>query len=298
MQEISNNSLYRILARHFHFTITPDPDYLIYSCFGNSYKKFSCTRIFYTGENLRPNFLECDYAFSFDYPETERNFRLPVYRLCAQYDQVLKPRNPDKILSEDRKFCGFLYTNPKAKERITFFDKLSKYKHVDAGGQIRNNIGRVISDGMEFFRDYKFNIAFENSEHPGYTTEKIVNSFAAGTVPIYWGNPRIVEDFNSAAFINCYDFDSFDEVIDHIRKVDQDDDLYLHYLQQSVFPGGVENEFAREENIIEKFEHIFSSPKIFVSSYTKVWQKFEYFSGRMFKRLNPVRRRVSAPDAG
>ena len=40
-------------------------------------------------------------------------------------------------------------------------------------------------------KPYKFSIAFENAWYPGYTSEKIVTSMLAGTIPIYWGNPDI-----------------------------------------------------------------------------------------------------------
>ena len=46
-------------------------------------------------------------------------------------------------------------------------------------------------------------------------------------MPIYWGNPDIASEFNPDSFINCHDFASFEEAVEFIRKVDQDDELYL-----------------------------------------------------------------------
>jgi len=75
-----------MLSKYYELELTKDkPDFLLYSCFGYDYLKYNCIRIFYAGENVRPNFDECDYAFSFDYPITERNFRLPLYRLSSAY---------------------------------------------------------------------------------------------------------------------------------------------------------------------------------------------------------------------
>ena len=51
------------------------------------------------------------------------------------------------------------------------------------GGRCYNNmLGRII-DKIEFFEEYKFSIAMENSEGGGYISEKIVDSFRAGTIP-------------------------------------------------------------------------------------------------------------------
>ena len=58
--------------------------------------------------------------------------------------------------------------------------------------------------------DHRFSIAFESSPHAYYVTEKIVNSFLAGTIPIYWGNVDINTYFNPRSFINVASFSSFE----------------------------------------------------------------------------------------
>ena len=72
---------------------------------------------------------------------------------------------------------------------MDFFVKLSKYKQVDSGGRTLNNIGGPVEDKMEFIKDYRFVISFENAEYPGYTTEKIIQPMFVDSIPIYWGNP-------------------------------------------------------------------------------------------------------------
>ena len=65
-----------------------------------------------------------------------------------------------------------------------------------------NNVGSPVADKYAFESEYKFSIAFENASYSGYTSEKILEAFAAGTVPIYWGDPDIAKVYNSKAFIN------------------------------------------------------------------------------------------------
>lgn len=71
------------------------------------------------------------------------------------------------------------------------FEALKKYKKVNSGGRYLNNIGRAVVDKIQFESRHKFSICFENSSYPGYTTEKIIEAFAAKTIPIYWGNPCV-----------------------------------------------------------------------------------------------------------
>jgi hypothetical protein len=257
LTEVVANPLYQILSRQYDLELSNSPDFLIYSCFGQKYLKYDCTRIFFTGENVRPDFNRCDYAFSFDYPVTDRNYRLPLYYLYDYFDQLRDKiqRVPDHSA---KKFCNFVYSNRKARERIEFYEKLTSYKPIDSGGKVMNNVGGRVGDKLEFLRNYKFTITFENSSHPGYTTEKIMEALIAGTIPIYWGNPLVTRDFNSDCFINCHDFESFDEVIAHVEKVDNDDELYRRYLTAPAFINGVDNEFVNEINLKRQFDKIFS----------------------------------------
>jgi len=299
LENIQGFFLYRLLDKTFEIEITDiDPDAIIYSCFGFEHLKYSCPRIYYAGENKRPNFNRCDYAFSFDYPVNERNFRLPLYRLYPQYPKLFEPRNPAKIIAEKRKFCSFVNSNAKAKERINLFDQLSKYKQVDSGGKVRNNVGGRVPDKVKFISDYKFNIAFENNSHPGYATEKLMEALVTNTIPIYWGDPEIGNDFNTKAFINYHDFKSMDAVIAHIKRVDQDDDLYCQYLSEPLVVDNKETEFCQEEKIIRRLEDIFTSQKCYVSDRRKKLQKILYYYKLMkhvIKKRNKPRTRSILP---
>lgn len=259
-EAIQKNPLYTLLAKRFDIELSDTPDFLIYSFAGFNHLKYRCTRIFYTGENIRPDFNVCDYAFSFDYPITEKNYRLPLYKLYDDQYPLLFNREKQTESRVNRKFCSYVYSNARATERIDFFHTLEKYKPIDSGGKSMNNLGYFVGDKIEFLRNYKFTIAFENSSNPGYTTEKIMHGFVANTIPIYWGNPVVGRDFNQKSFINCHDYESFDDVVEKIKEIDGNDDLYMEYLNQPPFVNDVENEYANEENILNRFEEIFLNP--------------------------------------
>ena len=80
------------------------------------------------------------------------------------------------------------------------FKRLEKYKFVHSGGELFNNSGENTENKSLFIRNSKFNIACENESYPGYTTEKILEAFLAGCIPVYWGNPEIALEFNEKAY--------------------------------------------------------------------------------------------------
>lgn len=232
-----DNVLYRMLSEFYDIEISNEPDYLFYSVFGNNHYRFKdCVKIFYTGENRRPNFDECNYSLSFDYMDDERNLRFPLSAITlyegGKKDGFEKEIDFDKIKSEKTEFCNFIFSNPNAGLRNMLFQELSKYKRVDAGGRVSNNIGYLVDDKLKFQSKYKFSIAFENSEYPGYTTEKLVHPKLVDSIPIYWGNPLVNKDWNTKSFINAYDFDNLLDLIDFIKEVDNNDDLWYKMLTE------------------------------------------------------------------
>ena len=63
----NENRYYSILKRYYDIEISDNPDFLFYSCYGRDFKKYNCIKIFGNGENILPNFNECDYGEGADY---------------------------------------------------------------------------------------------------------------------------------------------------------------------------------------------------------------------------------------
>lgn len=234
-----DNEFLNLIKDRYEIEVADHPDYLIYSVFGNDHLNYDCVRIFYTGECYTPNFNECDYAIGFDRMELgDRYIRVPNYEFTiyqANYRKILERRPfTEEDLKRKTGFCSFVVSNLFGqKERSEFFDLLSTYKQVDSGGRFRNNIGGAVKDKEAFAASHKFAITFENSSYAGYTTEKIVDAFAAYTIPIYFGDPDVGKDFNEKAFINCRNYGSFEEVLERVKEIDQDDDLYLQMINEN-----------------------------------------------------------------
>jgi hypothetical protein len=259
----SDNYFFNLLQKRFSLELTDKPEVLMYSVFGREHYKYRCFKIFYTGENTRPNFAECDFAFSFDHLNREDHYRLPLYVLHLESPDLLikKQLDIDGIIRQKTKFCNFVYSNGTALKRIHFFDRLSKYKRIDSAGRVLNNQGNCLGWGeankLNFLNNYKFTIAFENSEYPGYTTEKLVQPMMVNSLPIYWGNKLIAHDFNTKSFLSYYDYPDEDTLIERIIEIDQNDDLYREYLLEPYYHNNRVNPSIEPENILNQFEEIF-----------------------------------------
>ncbi len=240
-----NNGITSGLKKYYNIEISENPDFLFYSCFGATHLDYhDCIKIFYTGENVLPNFNECDYASAFDYIEFgeryfRKNYMVPNPAICNRGEV-----NQDFF---NRKFCNFIYSNATSGEgavlRQEFCKKLVQYKSVDCPGKVLNNMsaedleprdGDWWGSKVRFLKKYKFTIAFENSSSNGYTTEKLVQPLQSFSIPIYWGNPLVTRDFNPKAFINCNDYDNdFDAIINRIKELDTNPDKYLAMLREN-----------------------------------------------------------------
>jgi hypothetical protein len=264
--------LINILKKYYNVELSEQPDYVFFHESTYDYLNYNCIRIFYTGENFSPNFNLCDYAIGFDFLTfQDRYYRLPIYLInqfyndqdvkLAQGGDFAKPLNFNQTdLAKKTGFCSFVYGNYMADpSRKEIFEKLSTYKRVDAGGGFLNNIGHRVESKLAFEMQYKFSVAFENSSNSGYVTEKLTNALIAKTIPIYWGSPDVVKEFNPNRFINCNDYKNFDEVLERVKEIDNNDELYLKIINEPVAALGYDFNLVR--NNFETFlKNIFDQP--------------------------------------
>ena len=257
----NDNFIVKVLRKKYQVEISDTPDYLFYSTFGVTHLKYDCVKIMFVGENIVPDFNICDYALGFDWMKFEdRYMRFPLYLVSECFNRFPRKKNFEKEEMLNRKFCSIVVSNAKIANPIRerFFKLLSEYKQVDSGGRLWNNVGGPVDDKFSFVANYKFNIAFENSSVHGYTTEKIMDPMTVNTIPIYWGNPLIGEEFNVKSFINVNDFHSVEDAVEYIVKIDQNDDLYLKMLSEPWVHDF--SMFRWEEKLLEFLSAIIDKP--------------------------------------
>ena len=261
----TDNFFYNTLIKYYDVEISDTPDYIFSGGFSDKHFDYQdCVKIFFTGENIVPDFNLFDYAMGFHYIDFEdRYLRLPLYALYSR-DKVIEPAlnkhtYTDEYYLSKKKFCNRVVSNPYAMgERDHMFLKLNEYKEIDSGGKYRNNVGGPVADKVAFEKDYKFTLAFENSCMNGYTTEKILEAFAGDTIPVYWGSSRIKEEFNPEAFIDAASFGSIEAAIEEIKRIDNDDELFLKMMKAPILTDDVQAKMILEEDFADGFlRHIF-----------------------------------------
>jgi len=88
-------------------------------------------------------------------------------------------------------------------KRQTVGHKL-RHKVISAMGARLEVFGRgyqPVESKLEGLARYRYSMVIENIREPNYFTEKLVDCFATGTVPIYWGCPNIGEFFDEKGII-------------------------------------------------------------------------------------------------
>jgi hypothetical protein len=114
----------------------------------------------------------------------------------------------------------------------------------------------------------KFVLALENSKGNGYITEKIINAFYSGAIPIYWGSSNINEFFNKEAFINIDDFDNIDQCVQYVINLSDEKREYM--LNQPIYTN---NELI---NIYNDDYNLNNDNKI-LKKYKKIIKDFFFF---------------------
>ncbi|XP_072467419.1 alpha-(1,3)-fucosyltransferase 4 [Notamacropus eugenii] len=117
--------------------------------------------------------------------------------------------------------------------RVRYYNELRHHLPVDVYGQ--GGPGQPVPDGglMHTVSRYKFYLAFENSQHLDYITEKLWrNAFLAGAVPVVLGPSRAnYERFVPRnAFIHVEDFPSAAALAAYLRFLDRNRSEYKRYF--------------------------------------------------------------------
>lgn len=295
----------KVLNEHFDVEECEDPDFMFYSVLSHEYLNYNCVRIFLTQENVLPDFNICDYAIAYPYLEFEdRYMRYPLYLLPSpkksdssyEYNLELaehKHENVESMPEEKTEFCSYVVSNDRAaKCRQDIFESLSAYKTVNSGGRFMNNMGGPIKSKLQFQKKHKFAIAFENTSTSGYNTEKLMQAFAAQTIPIYWGDTSVAKVFNPKSFINCHDYgltayddsknkEAIRKIVERVREIDNNDDLYMSMIKEPAFLPSYSTEKEREK--LECFlVHLFEQEP------EEAFRRNRYFWGHMYESKQKI----------
>lgn len=241
-----------------------DADLLVYSDFGERHWGFGGLKVYLTGENMLPDFDQCDLAYTpAEIPGDERAVRLPYFaQVLPGLGSLVRPPDHDPGPAMDRReFACFVASNPRGAERNRFFKALHRRRPVVSAGRHFNTTGVPLSDKMALLRRFRFNLAFENSRSPGYVTEKLVEPLLTGTIPVYWGAPDVSRDFNPGCMIDVSAFPSHEAAIERLLEVDADAAARRRLLEAPPFHGNKEPACLSDEHLVGPLARLVGSAK-------------------------------------
>jgi hypothetical protein len=132
-------------------------------------------------------------------------------------DQLASPGNPVRdVLSV---IVSSKARTPLQQQRLRFVDYLEKMMtQVDVWGEGR----RFAGDKADVLRSSRYHLAIENSQHPGYWTEKLSDPILMSNCVFYQGAPDVGASFDTAGIelIDCWDMDRAYRRISDIMAAD------------------------------------------------------------------------------
>jgi|TARA_R110002020_G_scaffold333507_2_gene548913 hypothetical protein len=172
---------------------------------------------------------------------------LEVYEAIFTHDQ--------RLLSLDDKFkwCpayGSYIDEPKIHEKTKLVSMVTSNKNLTPLHALRNSLANKWKDSLDLYgrgyqeidkkeeglTPYMFSIAIENDIYETYFTEKIIDCFATGTIPVYLGPPNVGDHFNSDGIIYLtedFDLNDLSEEL-YISKKEAIQDNYQRALEYDV----------------------------------------------------------------
>ncbi|XP_069824449.1 4-galactosyl-N-acetylglucosaminide 3-alpha-L-fucosyltransferase FUT6-like isoform X2 [Dendropsophus ebraccatus] len=153
--------------------------------------------------------------------------------IFTPYGWLEKNEAQNFTIPEKSKLVAWAISNwNSTSKRVEYYNELKDHIDIDVYGQEHMrlhdyNLNAVLSR-------YKFYLAFENSIHSDYITEKLWrNALVSGTVPIVMGPPR--ENYEkfipSHSFIHVNDFLSAKDLADYLLELDKDPFKYKQYFK-------------------------------------------------------------------
>jgi hypothetical protein len=171
----------------------------------------------------------------------------------------------EELLSLDSKFKwvpaqGVWIQNPAVYNKSKLVSFITSNKNITAGHKLRLQWLEYFKDKVDVFGrgfneiefkeiglcDYMFSIVIESGLYDTYFTEKILDCFASGTIPIYLGTDKIKNYFNEDGIISLTKnltlseelyYSKITAVNDNFNKVQQyeilEDFIYLNYFNKN-----------------------------------------------------------------
>jgi GR25 family glycosyltransferase involved in LPS biosynthesis len=237
------------------YSLSITPSLVICGPYSTSWKQIpSVPKVYFSGENWEvPNDPSISLYITSSTNEDDRHLRIPTWMTFINWFTTSSELphgctdNPIRLpvqlalqphpipFDKRQQFCAFVVSNPTCAIRNEAFHHVNAYKKVNSGGGLYNNIGGQLElkypgggcgdlSKHAFFSQHQFTLSFENSQAPGYITEKVLHAKMAGCIPLYWGT-QTDSDFVPNSFINLSSIQSAEQVVEILKKLEARPDM-------------------------------------------------------------------------
>ncbi len=115
-------------------------------------------------------------------------------------------------------------------------------------------MGYEWSTNYQIFSNFRFCLVMENLQQRGYITEKILNAFLGGCIPIWYGTTDIWNIFHrdSFLFVDALDNASVRALVERVRYLEENSTAYDEVLAQPILANGnvtLEQYFSLDDSI-------------------------------------------------
>jgi len=181
-------------------------------------------------------------AWSIESPAIKSHFSNHIYLVENKFDYIYTytPKSDNQKYKQSYfGACWIVEENCKIYEKTKLLSIVASNKNYAPGHKLRHEIisknlhknlelwgsgykwfSDEPEDRLKPFKDYMYVIVVENCKHPNYFTDKIIDCFASGCIPIYWGDPNIDQHFNGNGF---YKWNTIEDLTKILEKINQDD---------------------------------------------------------------------------
>lgn len=191
------------------------------------------------------NYSKFDKIFTFDnrlLSITEKSIFIPIGGCWINdYDRIIheKNNNISIISSGKRNTLG-------QKLRHNVIAAFCEDYSIDIFG----NGYKSIENKIEGLKDYKFSIVIENCQSDFYFTEKIIDCFQTGTIPIYWGCSNINNFFK---LDDNFIFNNLQELENILKKIKNKEIIYENYINHVLYNYNESKKYIIADDLIYDF---------------------------------------------
>ncbi|OHT06260.1 hypothetical protein TRFO_25748 [Tritrichomonas foetus] len=243
-EEINPNCL----VQYEFTTESQQAEILLFSTNGNiSYQSDS----FYTDMGIRQDQIlvfhlnESDdyydffkYSYKFNYTMDYRlTSDIPVpYSESFSYSEALPLEKKTGFIA------AFISNCDDQNHRMDYIHNMTEFVNVDNFGHCENNAKiptkyqspiRHLAK-LNVIKNYKFTLAFENSDSEDYVTEQLYHPLSVGSVPIFRGCKNVRDMIPPISVIDANEFESPEELSKYLLYLDKNDTAYNEYLEWRV----------------------------------------------------------------